>query len=158
MMDSGKNQPKVDFSRVPDNHKTTYQGDGVNGTKDDAYVGKVCFVLIEEGGISGKEPFTIGDIRGGYFGAAQWNSYPEIVSAHGPYDEYNTEKYDIGLERGYYLKKQAMADEQFHLHFDNQEIPVCPFADFDNSSTTDDYRYYIFDDGTVFCSCPDCNE
>lgn len=158
MMDSGTTQDKVDFSRVQADHKATYPGDGVNGTKDDAYVGKDCFVLIEDQGIPGKIAFTIGDIRGGYFGQNAWNSYAEVVRVHGSYDEYYTEKYDLGVERGYYLKKQAMENEKFYLHFTNQEIPVCPFADFDNNSTTDDYRYYIFEDGTVVCSCPHCNE
>ena len=65
MMDSGTTQDKVDFSRVQADHKATYPGDGVNGTKDDAYVGKDCFVLIEDQGIPGKIAFTIGDIRGG---------------------------------------------------------------------------------------------
>jgi prepilin-type N-terminal cleavage/methylation domain-containing protein len=154
MMDSGKTQSKVDFSRVPSGRKTTYPGDGVSGNKDDAYVGKSCFLLTDDPNAA----FTIGDIRGGYFGLEQWNSYPEVVRAHGQYDEYNTEKYDIGVDRGYYLKKKAMENEKFYLHFTNEEIPVCPFADFDNSSTTDDYRYYIFEDGTVFCTCPHCNE
>lgn len=158
MMDSGKPQSKVDFSRVQGDHKTTYPGDGVDGTKDDAYVGKECFVLIEDQGIPGKIAFTLSDIRGGYFGANQWNSYSELVNQYGAYDESNTEKYDLGCERGYYLKKNAMAENKFYMYFDNQEIPVCPFADFDNNKTDDDYRYYIFEDGTVFCNCPHCNE
>jgi hypothetical protein len=158
MLDSGKTQKKVDFSRVQGDHKTTYPGDGVTGNKDDAYVGKDCFVLIEDQDIPGMIAFTIGDIRGGYFGQNQWNSYSEVVNAYGQYDEYYTEKYEIGVERGYYLKKQALENQKFYIHFSNQEIPVCPFADFDNNDTSDDYRYYIFEDGTVMCSCPHCNE
>lgn len=158
MLDSGKTQKKVDFSRVQADHKTTYPGDGVNGNKDDAYVGKECFVLIESQDIPGKIAFTIGDVRGGYFGQNQWNSYSEVVQAYGSYDEYNTEKYDLGCDRGYFLKKEAMEDNAFYLYFNNQEIPVCPFADFGNNKTDDDYRYYIFEDGTVVCSCPYCNE
>ena len=176
MMDSGKPQPKVDFSRVQADHKTTYPGDGVNGTKDDAYVGKECFVLIEDQGIPGKIAFTMGDIRGGYFGKDQWNQarnnenypggfgykYPEWPSGEPESEAFEnsvaTYKYELGCEYGYYLKKATMENEKFYLHFTNEEIPICPFADFDNSSTTDDYRYYIFEDGTVVCSCPHCNE
>lgn len=158
MLDSGKAQKKVDFSRVQGDHKTTYPGDGVTGNSDDAYVGKVCFVLIEDQDIPGMIAFTIGDVRGGYFGQNQWNSFSELVQLYGPYDEYDTDKYDLGVERGYYLKKQAMENQKFYMHFSNQEIPVCPFADFDNNDTSDDYRYYIFEDGTVLCSCPHCND
>lgn len=158
MMDSGKAQKRVDFSRVQGDHKTTYPGDGVTGNKDDAYVGKECFVLIADQDIPGKIAFTVSDIRGGYFGQNQWNSYSELVQRYGPYDEYDTDKYDLGIERGYYLKKQAMANTQFYKYFSNEEIPVCPFADFDNNDTSDDYRYYIFEDGTVLCSCPHCND
>ena len=158
MLDSGKTQKKVDFSRVQGDHKTTYPGDGVTGNKDDEYVGKECFVLIESQDIPGKIAFTISDIRGGYFGQNQWNSYSELVQLYGPYNEYDTDKYDLGVERGYYLKKEAMANNEFYKYFNNQEIPVCPFADFDNNKTDDDYRYYIFEDGTVVCSCPHCND
>ena len=172
MMDSGKTQSKVDFSRVPSGRKTTYPGDGVNGNKDDAYVGKSCFLLTDDPNAA----FTIGDIRGGYFGKDQWNQarnnenypggfgykYPEWPSGEPESEAFEnsvaTYKYELGCEYGYYLKKKAMENEIFYLHFTNEEIPVCPFADFDNSSTTDDYRYYIFEDGTVFCTCPHCNE
>lgn len=144
MMDSGRPQDKVDFSKVQSDHRTTYPGDGVDGTADDDYVGKDCFVLIQDQDIPGKIAFTIGDIRGGY---RDLNTYPD-----------DSDGYKAGCDAGYYLKKKALKDEKFYWHLSNEEIPVCPFADLDNNKTNDDYRYYIFEDGTVMCSCPHCNE
>lgn len=164
MTDNGITQKTVDFSRVQSDHKTTYPGDGVTGNADDAYVGETCFVLVEDQGIPGMIAFTVGDIRGGYFGANEWNSQSAVVSEHGNYDsnnpqKYSTIQYEIGCDHGYYLKKEALENVKFYqIGLMNQEIPVCPFADFDNSDTSDDYHYYIFEDGTVLCNCPHCNE
>lgn len=144
MIDNGRKQEKVDFSRVQGDHKTTYLGDGVTGNGDDAYVGQECFPLIKDQDISGKIAFTIGDLRGGY---RDYNQYPD--SADG---------YKDGCDAGYYLKKERLKDEKYYKTLYNEEIPVCPFADFENTDTKDDYHYYIFADGTVLCDCPHCNE
>ena len=36
------------------------------------------------------------------------------------------------------------------MFLDNQEVPVCPFADDDN---TQGYYYYVVEDGSVHCTC-----
>lgn len=159
MMDNGKTQDKVLFSKLQSDHKITYPGDGVTGNADDAYVGKECFPLIYDQGIPGKIACTIGDIRGGYFDQNAWNSQGQaFLQENGAYDEYNPDKYTLGCEVGYYLKKLDLKDVEFYMYLTNEEIPVCPFADFENNKDEDNYRYYIFEDGTVMCSCPKCNE
>lgn len=157
MIDNGRMQEKINFAKVQSDHKSTYTGDGVTGNADDDFVGKECFVLIEDQGIPGKIAFTISDIRGGYFGQNEWNS-TGMQNKHGQYDPYNEEKYDLGCFEGYYLKKERLKDNKFFWYLTNEEIPVCPFADYENSETKDDYHYYIFEDGTVLCDCPECNE
>ena len=47
---------------------------------------------------------------------------------------------------------------KFYEVLSNQEIPTCPFADFENNDEKDNYYYVIFEDGTVICNCPYCNE
>lgn len=135
MMDNGKSQPKIYFNKIQADHKTTYPGDGKTGNNDDAFVGKECFVLIEDQEISGKLAFTLGDLRGGY---RDINVAPE---------------YNDGCQYGTFLKKKKLKDVKFYSYLANYEIPVCPFEDDDH-----DYHYYIFEDGTVLCSCPDCND
>ncbi len=152
MIDNGRMQEKINFAKLQSDHKTTYSGDGVTGNGDDDFVGKECFVLIEDQGIPGKIAFTIGDLRGGYFGQNEWNS-TGMPTKHGSYDPYNDEKYDLGCYEGYYLKKERLKDNKFFWYLTNEEIPVCPFADSKN-----DYHYYIFEDGTVLCDCPECND
>ncbi len=160
MYDNGKRQKTVknpdqtivryalDFTRIPTEHKVTYAGDGVNGNADDAYKGMEALVfeddINDKHNISGKDPFTLGDIRGGY--------RPEGI-----------EDYNEGCSKGYYLKKSAMGDTMFYKYLSNQEIPMCPFSKFTDEDKTNDYYYYIFwdtieDDVKVICSCPDCNE
>ena len=73
----------------------------------------------------------IGDIRGGY--------RPDT------YKDYND-----GCDHGYFLKKKALADRFLTEYLANAEVPVCPF---DKDGI---YHYYVFADGTVLCSCPDC--
>ena len=126
----------IDFSKVQADHKTTYDADGISGNSDDEYDGKECFVLIKDQGIPGKIAFTISDLRGGYRPS-------------------NIKEYEDGLVGGYYLKKKKLENEKFYTYLANQEIPVCPFADSDKA---EDYFYYIFEDGTVICSCPECHE
>ena len=147
MIDNGRAQEKIDFSKVQSDHKTTYPGDNVTGNGDDAYVGQECFVLIEDQGIPGKIAFTIGDVRGGY----RDKNRPECGD--------DADGYKNGCDiYGNYLKKERLKDNKFYWYLTNEEIPVCPFADYENEAITDDYHYYIFEDGTVICDCPECNE
>lgn len=80
------------------------------------------------------ESLTLGQIRGGYN------------------PDYSKESCEL---TGKYLKKQKLENVAFYTYLDNIEIPVCPFADDTNSQG---YYYCIFADGTVCCTCPDCNE
>ncbi len=127
MLDNGRRQEKIDFSKVQSDHKETYNG-------------KECFVLIKSQDLPGKIAFNLSDLRGGY---RDINNVPD---------------YNDGCENGNYLKKKKLANNEFYKYLANAEIPVCPFADFDNNDKTDDYRYYIFDDGSVMCSCPKCGD
>ena len=147
MIDNGRSQKFIDFTKVQADHKAKYEGDGVTGNGDDAYVGQDCFVLIYDQGIPGKIAFTIGDVRGGYRDKNRADCGDDA------------DGYKNGCEiYGNYLKKERLNDNKFFWYLANEEIPVCPFADFDNSDTTDDYHYYIFNDGTVLCDCPECND
>ncbi|MBO5896713.1 MAG: prepilin-type N-terminal cleavage/methylation domain-containing protein [Clostridia bacterium] len=143
MIDNGRSQKFIDFAKVPEAHKTTYTGDGVTGNGDDSYVGESCFILVTDEDAA----FTIGDVRGGYRDKTKPNCGDD------------TDGYKNGCEiYGNYLKKERLKDNKFFWYLTNEEIPVCPFADYENSETTDDYHYYIFNDGTVLCDCPDCND
>lgn len=147
----------IDFSRVPSNHKINgYPGDGVNGNGDDSYIGKPCFVLVVNKNDKEDIEFTLGDLRGGYkekIAISETSerecTYREAIQGRiitaGILPDKNTV--------GYYLKKQDLGKVSFYKFLANQEIPVCPFA-----SKNKDYKYYIFEDGTVLCSCPHCNE
>lgn len=154
MIDNGKRQPKIYFQKVQSDHRTTYPGDGVTGNGDDAYVDKDCFVLIEDQDLPGKIAFTLGDLRGGYGinNGNVRNSNGEIITDY-------TEACDYGC----YLKKKKLENLKFYTLLANQEIPVCPFADLDDTDTSNDYYYYILWDETeeqslILCSCPECNE
>ncbi len=126
----------IDFSKVQGDHKTVYEDDGIDGNSDDAYDGKACFVLIEDQKIPGQIAFTLGDLRGGY--RANKN-----------------QEYNEGCKTGNYLKKEKLKDVKFYKYLANQEIPVCPFNDAEKGKN---YYYYIFEDGSVICSCPECHE
>lgn len=139
MIDNGKRQPKLYIAQAQADHRTTYSADSVIGNADDEYDGDVCFVLIYDQQIPGKIAFTLGDLRGGYR------------------DVNNVPDYNDGCLNGNYLKKAKLKDTPFHNYLSNNEIPVCPFADYDNTDKTDDYYYYIFEDGSVICSCPECH-
>lgn len=89
-----------------------------------------CFKLTYEE----KYAFTIGDIRGGY--------RPKGVK-----------NYEIGCERGNYLKREDLEDVEFYTFLSNSEIPKCAFE-----TDSEKYSYYIFPDATVLCSCRECIE
>ncbi len=80
--------------------------------------------------------FTLGALRGGY---RDITVYPE---------------YRDGCDEGYYLKKQKLANTEFYRYLDNQEVPICPFEENNDSGTP--YFYYILEDGSVHCTCPEC--
>ncbi len=139
MFDSGKKQPKILMKRVPDRNKITIPDDE---HFPEEYRGRECFVLVNKAttitvGEGSKEvyPFTLGDLRGGYRGTI-------------------ADKYDIGCELGFYLKKESLESSNFYQYMANAEIPQCAFEDPNGK----DYYYYIFDDGSVLCSCPECLE
>lgn len=140
MFDSGKKQPKILMKRVPEENKITIPVDDERFPS--AYRGKECFVLVNKTvtipvGTGSEEvsPFTLGDLRGGYRGTI-------------------AEKYDVGCELGFYLKKQSLESTNFYQYMANAEIPQCAFEE----TAGVDYYYYIFEDGTVLCSCPECLE
>lgn len=140
MLDNGKKQPKILMQRVPDSHKITIPSDDTSFPSE--YRGRECFVLTDKGtsvplgdGAVSVDVFTLGDLRGGYRG--------DIA-----------EKYDVGCELGFYLKKESLEDAGFYQYLANSEIPQCAFEETDNA----DYYYYIFDDGSVLCNCPECLE
>lgn len=170
MVDNGKKQeslrdankvvirPALDLnnSKIQEDHKVTYPAVAIKddkniGVADNDYFGDACFVLCYDKQIPGKKPFTIGDIRGGY--------RPKTKEQ----DSINGKDYTEGCADGYYLKKSSLGDKPFYEILDNQEIPVCPFADFSDTDTTNDYYYHILwdtdtDSIKVLCSCPECNE
>lgn len=121
----------IDFSKVSEEHKTTYSADNITGNADDDYNGDTCFKLTADE----DEAFTLGELRGGY----RTNASLE---------------YSEGCKQGYYLKKKKYENTAFYKWLANQEIPVCPFSDPEENEI---YYYYIFEDGTVLCSCPECH-
>ena len=82
--------------------------------------------------------FTLAALRGGY--------RPDIIV-----------DYKVGCDAGYYLKKKKYETEAtpFYTFLDmNQGFPVCPFEE--ERETGDPYFYYVLEDGSVHCSCPEC--
>ena len=138
MMDNGKAQKygdgnlKINFDMVQDDHKTTYSVTP-DDHGDDAYENKDCFILRPTG--NGYVAFTLGDIRGGYYG------------------DYGFKEYNEGCDAGYFLKKSKLENIMFYTYCANHEPPICPFSDKD-----DPIYYYIFEDGTVLCPNEACHE
>lgn len=93
------------------------------------YANKKCFMLTYDE----MTAFTLGDIRGGY----------RVVSS-----------YDVGCQQGNYLKRADLADVKFYTKLANGEIPQCAFEE----PNEEEYYYYIFEDATVICDCPECLE
>ncbi len=167
MLDNGKKQDKINFDKLQSDHYSVYKADSIAGNSDDAYDGKSCFVLwytkfnsTEEihtkTKASNQQPMTLADLRGGY------RPLSDDV------DKVNGLSYNQGCEQGYYLKKKKYEAHQegdkwveatkFYEFLDNQEIPVCPFAKAKyNKNKAPEYMYFIFEDGTVLCSCPECH-
>lgn len=61
-----------------------------------------------------------------------------------------------------FLKKFDMKDRTLASFLISEELPVCPFAEdnIKNESVaiTNTLTYYIRNDGTVYCICPECVE
>lgn len=137
MMDNGKRQKKIDFSNLQADKYCVYPGDGVTGNGDDASVGKKCFVLwYEKIDSTNQLVLTLGTLRGGYRTSGTYNQ---------------------GCEAGHYLKKKALENREFYIYLDNTEIPVCPFVENYSAKGEPEFLYYIFEDGSVLCTCPECN-
>ncbi len=181
MFDNGKKQPSLNLSNLQEDHRCTYPGDGVTGNKDDAYVGKQCFILWNEKVDTVKDskgtshtinqlPFTLGDLRGKHRDTiSNWSTYPNYAkTAYSyndgcSYDADYAEKHPsektprTNPQATCFLKKKVLGDQPFYEYLDNMEIPVCPFVDDYTAKDEPEFFYYIFEDGTVLCSCPDCN-
>ncbi len=128
MIDNGRRQDKINIA---------LWADGANKIQYNPN-GQIKFNLDESYNYTYYTPLneslTLGQIRGGYN------------------PDYSKESCEM---TGKYLKKQKLENVEFYKYLDNAEIPVCPFADDTNSQG---YYYCIFADGTVCCTCPDCNE
>jgi prepilin-type N-terminal cleavage/methylation domain-containing protein len=145
MIDNGERQPRITFKC------TTYSGDPLTGhsvVANDTIIGAenpegegYCFVLTDDP----ETCFTLAQLRGGY--------RPGTTAA---FLNQGLDDYKAGCDKGYYLKKiKYQADNKgkgtpFYMFLDNQEVPVCPFADDDN---TQGYYYYVVEDGSVHCTC-----
>ncbi len=131
MMDNGRKQERIGIAIWPD---------GVNKIQYNP-TGQIVFDIDSSYNYTYYTPLntslTIGQLRGGY------NS------------DYSKESCE---STGRYLKKERLANVAFYTYLSNAEIPVCPFANYENEDTADDYYYCIFEDGTVRCNCPECNE
>ena len=128
MIDNGRKQDKINIA---------LWADGANKIQYNPN-GQIKFNIDESYNYTYYTPLneslTLGQIRGGYN------------------PDYSKESCEM---TGKYLKKQKLENVEFYKYLDNAEIPVCPFADDTNSQG---YYYCIFADGTVCCTCPDCNE
>lgn len=136
MIDNGRRQEEIAIAYWPDGGQPLKKQYNPNDTTlklniDSEYDYKY-FTKLDE-------TLTLGKIRGGYRNIDQYPDYKD------------------GCDKGFYLKKQKLENIEFYKYLDNQEIPVCPFADYENTDTSDDYYYCIFFDGTVCCTCPECN-
>lgn len=151
MIDNGRRQEKIYFTDLQSDHYCQYPGDGVSGNADDAFVGQNCFVIwYNKIDATNQVVFTLGDLRGGYRDLNRYEEYKDGCNYH-----------EIQNPTGprNYLKKERLKDIPIYEYFDNMEIPVCPFADEKyNKTAGPEFLYYVLEDGTVLCSCPECNE
>ncbi len=130
MIDNGRKQEEIGIAGWPDSEvKKQYSPTGtIKFNIGEEYNYKYYTIL--------NKTLTLGQIRGGY----------------NPGPEYTKKSCE---DTGKYLKKKRLENVEFYKYLDNAEIPVCPFADDNNSQG---YYYCIFFDGTVCCTCPECNE
>lgn len=164
MLDNGKRQRTIDFSGIQSDHYVSsgYPGDGKDGTNDDKYVGKPCFVLnsakIEKTTVNGSDyiinqnPLLLKDIRGGHRSSCSTCSAKNLSYSEGCWGiKKDSNGNAINCSKGHFLKKANMENTELYVFFANQEIPVCPFADAKNSQK---YYYFIVvdDKGTTINS------
>lgn len=133
MIDNGARQEKINISSWADGGSLVKKQHNPGAPKDNlnidsSYNYKYYTVLDKN--------LTLGQIRGGYRNTDQYPDYKD------------------GCKNGQYLKKQSLADIPVYEYFSNAEFPVCPF----DEDGTKGYCYVIFEDGSVFCTCPECNE
>lgn len=167
MMDNGKKQYTIYATGE-------YPGDGVEGNADDKYEGKPCLVL--------DNTLMLGDIRGKHRTACEICKNENLSYSEGCWGlKEGSNKSILPCSEGHFLKKADMAETSFYVFFQNQEIPICPFADKDNTKgyyyfiivddkgTTKDSKTYSKsdqrdrvweqdDDIVVLCNCPECND
>ena len=136
MLDNGKKQDKIYMDKATNVYTipASSEGDDPNSDEDDF----VSPFPTEYWGVKCIKltDCTLGDIRGGY----------RDVSKYKDYDE--------GCNAGNYLKRSDLASRQFTSYLANGEIPQCKFEEDDGT----EYNYYILEDGTVICDCPECIE
>jgi prepilin-type N-terminal cleavage/methylation domain-containing protein len=130
MLDNGKKQDIIDMDKIADDNATHK----TTSPSDfpEGYSNRACFILTYDENTA----FTLGDVRGGY---RNITTYPD---------------YDDGCEAGFFLKREGLAGVKMYTKLANAEIPQCAFEESDNA----EYQYYIFNDGTVLCDCPECLE
>lgn len=135
MLDNGRRQEEINIASWPDGGQFFKQQYNPNDTSLKLNVGSEYdykyFTKLDN-------VLTLGKIRGGYRDITRYPDYKD-----------GCEMEDA------FLKKQKLENVEFYKFLDNQEIPVCPFADDTNSQG---YYYCIFFDGTVCCTCPECNK
>ena len=124
MIDNGKKQDEINMGFA--SHKTTFPTTIDGKTVSSTYAGVECFVLTYD------NPFTLGEVRGGY-----------RTDANSSYND--------GCDNGHFLKRKDLGSVPFYTYLANKEIPLCGFQTDD-----DKYIYYIFPDATVLCDCPQC--
>lgn len=138
MLDNGRRQEEIDIANWPDGgefYKSQYNPNDSNLklNLDSEYDYKYFTILDEK--------LTLGKIRGGYRDIYQYPDYRDGCE-----------------QQKCFLKKQKLENVEFYRFLDNQELPVCPFANYENEKTDDNYFYCIFYDGTVCCTSPECNK
>lgn len=131
MLDNGKKQNIINMESA--GHKSSFPVAAGGKEVHSDYAGKECFLLEYETSADSDIAFTLGDIRGGYRPDANMD-------------------YDDGCDQGYFLKRRDLANVDFYTKLANAEIPQCAFEEPDNT----EYHYYIFNDATVLCDCPEC--
>ncbi len=133
MLDNGKKQDKIYMNNAINVYEipASNAGDDPN-TEEDDYVSPFPAEYWGKSCIKLTD-CTLGDIRGGY-------------RTSGDYDD--------GCDAGRFLKRQDLAERKFTSYLANGEIPQCKFEEDDGT----EYNYYILEDGTVICDCPECIE
>ncbi|MEE1502913.1 MAG: prepilin-type N-terminal cleavage/methylation domain-containing protein [Acutalibacteraceae bacterium] len=150
MVDNGKKQEKISFKCSKVSGSAI-----VASTQSIAKVGpngENCFILTNDPATC----FTLAELRGGY-----------RVGTFAEFDTQGLDAYKRGCDNGQYLKKLKYQYDEDDATFrgtpfyeflsldENGDIPVCPFADEDN---TQGYYYYVLEDGSVHCSNTECNQ